>query len=75
MKNFDIKNFDPETVCEKLLEMVQDMDYRDYDETLEQEKDEITNALYYLKAFAENPYNDTMFKTFASLLYTLTETY
>lgn len=47
----------------------------DYDETLEQEKDEIINALYYLKAFAENPYNDTMFKTFASLLYTLTETY
>ena len=75
MKNFDIKNFDTETVCEKLLEMVQDMDYHDYDETLEQEKDEIINALYYLRAFAENPYNDTMFKTFASLLYTLTETY
>ena len=75
MKNFDIKNFNPETVCEKLLEMVQDMDSQDYDETLEQEKDEIINALYYLKAFAENPYNDTMFKTFASLLYTLTETY
>lgn len=75
MKNFDIKNFDPETICEKLLEMVQDMDYHDYGETLGQEKDEITNALYYLRAFAENPYNDTMFKTFASLLYTLTETY
>lgn len=75
MKNFDIKSFDPETVCEKLVEMVQDMDYHDYDETLEQEKNEIIDALYYLKAFAENPYNDTMFKTFASLLYTLTETY
>jgi len=75
MKNFDIKNFDPETICEKLLEMVQDMDYHDYGETLEQEKDEITNALYYLRAFAENPYNDAMFKTFAALLYTLTETY
>lgn len=75
MKNFDIKNFDPETVCEKLLEMVQDMDSHDYGETLEQEKDEIINALYYLRAFAENPYNDTMFKTFTSLLYTLTETY
>jgi hypothetical protein len=36
MKNFDIKNFDSETVCEKLLDMVQDMDYHDYDETLEQ---------------------------------------
>ena len=75
MTNFDIKNFDPETVCEKLLEMVQDMDSHDYDETLEQEKDKIIDALYYLRAFAENPYNDTMFKTFASLLYTLTETY
>lgn len=75
MKKIDIKKFDPETVCEKLLDMVQDMDYYDYNETLEQEKDEIINALYYLKAFAENPYNDTMFKTFVSLLYTLTETY
>lgn len=75
MKNFDIKNFDPEMICEKLLEMAQDMDSYDYDETLEQEKDEITNALYYLRSLAENPYNDTMFKAFASLLYTLTETY
>lgn len=75
MKNFDIKNFDPETVCEKLLEMVEDMDSHDYDETLEQEKDEIIDALYYLRACAENPYNKTMFKTFAALLYTLTETY
>ena len=75
MKNFDIKNFDPETVCEKLLEMVQDMDSHDYDETLEQEKDEIISFLEYLKHYSEAPYEYISFKTFASLLYTLTETY
>lgn len=75
MKNFDIKNFDSETVCEKLLKMVQDMDSHDYDESFEQEKDEIIDFLYYLKACAENQYNRSIFKTFASLLYTLTETY
>lgn len=75
MKNFDIKNFDPETVCEKLLEMVQDMDSHDYDETLEQEKVEITSFLEHLKHYSEAPYEYILFKTFASLLYTLTETY
>lgn len=75
MKNFDIKNFDPETVCEKLLEMVQDMDYHDYDETLEQEKDEIISFLEHLKHYSQSPYEYISFKTFASLLYTLTEIY
>ena len=57
-----------EEIANKLYEMAKDMDYMDYEEEKEEEMADIQNALYYLKAVAQNPYNSRYFRTFWNLL-------
>lgn len=57
-----------EKIANKLYEMAKDMDYMDYEEEKEEEMADIQNALYYLKAVAQNPYNSRYFRTFWNLL-------
>ena len=57
-----------EELANKLYEMAKDMDYMDYEEEKEEEIADIQNALYYLKAVAQNPYNSRYFRTFWNLL-------
>ena len=55
-------------IAVKLYELAKDMDYMDYEEEKEEEIADIENALYYLKAVAQNPYNSRYFRTFWNLL-------
>ena len=57
-----------EEIAEKLYELAKDMDYMDYEEEKEQIKADIENAIYYIKALAENEYNADYFKTFYNIL-------
>ena len=57
-----------EEVANKLYELAKDMDYMDYEDEKEQEIADIENALYYLKALAQNEYNADYFRTFWNLL-------
>lgn len=55
-------------IAERLYELAKDMDYMDYEDEKEQEMADIENALYYLKAIAQNEYNAEYFRTFWNLL-------
>lgn len=57
-----------EEIAEKLYELAKDMDYMDYEEEKEQIKADIENAIYYIKALAENEYNSDYFRTFYNIL-------
>lgn len=57
-----------EEIIERLLELVKDMDFADYEENEEQTKKDIENALYNLKAYAQNEYNPDYWRTFYNLL-------
>ena len=57
-----------EEVAEKLYELAKDMDYMDYEDEEEQIKADIENAIYHLKAIAQNEYNADYFRTFYNIL-------
>ena len=57
-----------EEIADKLYEMAKDMDYMDYEEEEEQIKADIENALYNLKAIAQNEYNFDYYKTLWNIL-------
>lgn len=57
-----------EEIVNKLYELSKDMDYMDYKEWEEQVKADIENAIYYIKAIAENEYNPNYFITFYNIL-------
>ena len=57
-----------EEVAERLYELAKDMDYMDYEDEEEQIKADIENAIYHLKAIAQNEYNADYFRTFYNIL-------
>ena len=57
-----------EEMSNKLYELAKDMDYMDYEDEEEQIKADIENAIYYIKAIAENEYNADYFRTFWNIL-------
>lgn len=65
--NFKIEKF-PDEIANKLFELAKDMDFQDYEEEKKQILSDLENALYYLKAVAENPYNNECFRTFYRIL-------
>lgn len=65
--NFEIEKF-PDEIANKLFELAKDMDFQDYEEEKKQILSDLENALYYLKAIAENPYNNEYFRTFYRIL-------
>lgn len=48
---------DCQEVAERLYELCEDMDYMDYEDTKEQTIGELSEAIYQLKAIAQNKYN------------------
>lgn len=58
----------PQEIAERLYELAEDMDYMDYEDEEKQVKADIENALYYLKAIAQNKYNADYFRTFWNIL-------
>ena len=65
--NFKIEKF-PDEIANKLFELAKDMDFQDYEEEKKQILSDLENALYYLKAVAENPYNNEYFRTLYRIL-------
>lgn len=65
--NFKIEKH-PQEISLKLYELQKDMDWMDYEEEKEQILNDLENALYYLKAICENPYNYDYFRTFYNVL-------
>ena len=58
----------PQEIANNLYELQKDMDWMDYEEEKEEILQDLENALYYLKALCENPYNNDYFKTFYKIL-------
>lgn len=58
----------PQEISLKLYELQKDMDWMDYEEDKEKILNDLENALYYLKALCENPYNNDYFRTFYNVL-------
>lgn len=65
--NFEIEKH-PQEIANKLFELSKDMDFADYEEDKEKILSDLENALYYLKAVAENPYNAEYFRTLYKIL-------
>lgn len=61
-------NYSIEELTEKLMEYSKDMDAQDYKEEHEKIKNDIENALYNLKAIAQNEYNQDYWRTFWNIL-------
>ena len=58
----------PQEIALALYENIKDMDYMDYEDEEEQIKADIENAIYHLKAIAQNEYNADYFRTFYNIL-------
>ena len=58
----------PQEIALALYEHIKDMDYMDYEDEKESVLSDFENALYYLKAIAENKYNADYFRTFYKAL-------
>lgn len=59
-------------MASKLYLLCLDMDYADYEETREQDIEDLENALFYLKTASENPKNDKCFGALLSALAIIT---
>lgn len=57
-----------EEITERLFELVADMDAHDYEDEQEKIKSDLENALYQLKALAQNEYNFEYWRTFWNVL-------
>lgn len=67
-KIVSVSDVDIQAITENLFNSCLDMDFNDYTDTAEQDKAQLEDALYYVKACAENPYNHDYFRT---LMYAL----
>lgn len=65
-KLLDIKSVDE--IAERIYDMACDMDFADYEDTKEEEIEQLKNALYYLKSIAQNEYNPKHFRTLYNAL-------
>lgn len=57
-----------EEITERIIELSKDMDFADYEETEEEERKELENALYNIKTIAENEYNKNYWRTLYNAL-------
>lgn len=57
-----------EEIAERIIELSKDMDFADYEETEEEERKELENALYNIKTIAENEYNKDYWRTLYNAL-------
>lgn len=57
-----------EEITERIIELSKDMDFADYEETEEEERKELENALYNIKTIAENEYNKDYWRTLYNAL-------
>ena len=55
-------------IVERIIELSKDMDFADYEETEEEERKELENALYNIKTIAENEYNKDYWRTLYNAL-------
>ena len=55
-------------IIERIIELSKDQDFNDYKETEEEERKQLENALYQLKALAQNEYNFEYWRTFWNAL-------
>lgn len=67
-KKIGVSDVDIQAITENLFDSCLDMDFNDYTDTAEHDKAQLEDALYYVKACAENPYNKDYFRT---LMYAL----
>lgn len=58
-----ITNIDTQTIAENILNACKDMDYLDYEETSEKDLNDIEEALYTLKVYADNEREKDHFRT------------
>lgn len=63
-----IEDKSPLEIAERLYELTKDMDYMNYEETKEQDIAELENALYWLKAAAQNDMNKDYFRYLYNIL-------
>jgi selenocysteine-specific translation elongation factor len=63
-----IEDKSPLEIAERLYELSEDMDYMDYEDTKEQDIAELENALYWLKAAAQNDMNKDYFRYLYNIL-------
>ena len=59
---------DTKELANAIYENIKDMDYMDYEDTKELTIEELENALYNLKAIAQNDYNQDCWRTFWNAL-------
>lgn len=61
-------NIDTQEIAEKIYSKCSDMDLQDYAEEKEKEIAEIENALYHIKCYAQNEYNQEYWRTLLNAL-------
>ena len=61
-------NYSPDGMAENLYNLCCDMDKSDYDDTKDKIISDITDAIYNIKAIAQNQYNSDYWRTFYSCL-------
>lgn len=66
-------NVDIDKIANKLYELTKDLDFADYEENKEQEIRELTDAIYWIKAAAQNEYNANYWRTLFRVLARLEE--
>ena len=66
-----INNMDCETIAEKMQQAARDMDFFDYAGDMEKEKTQLVEALYQIKAIAQNQFNSDYWRTFTNALETI----
>ena len=59
---------DIEEIANRIIELSKDLDFADYEETEEEERKELENALYQLKAIAQNDLNKNYWRTLYNAL-------
>lgn len=67
MDKFEVEKY-PQEIAETLYEQAKDMDYMDYEDEKELVLADLENALYHLKAIAENQYNEKCYRTLYRIL-------
>ena len=63
-----LKEKDEQEIANRLYELAKDMDYMDYEDEKEQVIAELENAIYFLKATAQNQYNKNYFRVLYNIL-------
>lgn len=63
-----LNNYDIEELSNKIFDYSKDMDCQDYEEENEKIKSDLQEALYQIKAIAQNEYNKDCWRTFWNTL-------